>query len=240
MNALTKTETKGGGHRQRLRDRFRRDGFQGFQDYEVIEYLLTFAIPRKDTKPLAKALIERFGNLPAVMDATPEAFETVDGIGPAAGGLLSAIRETARRYVRDSFVGKEIIDTPEALIAYAKTMLAGLKNESFHVICLSAKNKVLGGKTISEGSVIQAAVYPRQIVETALSCGASGFILVHNHPSGDPAPSDADIDMTRKLASTARGLDLILHDHVVIGRAGYFSMRENGLIAAKLSNKVNF
>ena len=227
----TDTKESTQGHRKRLRIRFKTSAFRGFHDYEVLEYLLTFVIPRKDTKPMAKELIKRFKSLPAVMDADPGLLQEIEGIGPNSAEFLSVIREAARRYSEESVTGKEIIiDSPEKVAEHIRAILFNPKEEVFMAVFLSVKNKVLGIETLAKGSIDHATIYPRKVIEAAIRHGAAALILVHNHPSGDASPSQDNINISNKLSKLCRDLDINLHDHIIIGRNNFISFHQKGII----------
>ena len=218
------------GHRGRLKDRFERAGIAGLQDYEVLELLLFYALPRKDAKPLAKDLMRRFGSLKGVLDAGHEALEGVPGIGRHAALLFRLVRDLGSLYLQKRAEEKEQISSTKELIDYCLSSMGGLKDEHFAVIYLNARNKIIKVETIQEGIVNQAVVYPRKVLEKALTHKASAIILVHNHPSGHVRPSDADIRLTRVLQDAARVMDIVLHDHLIVGENRFFSFREEGIL----------
>ena len=218
------------GHRGRLKDRFERAGIAGLQDYEVLELLLFYALPRKDVKPLAKDLMRRFGSLKGVLDAGHEALEGVPGIGRHAALLFRLVRDLGSLYLQKRAEEKEQISSTKELIDYCLSSMGGLKDEHFAVIYLNARNKIIKVETIQEGIVNQAVVYPRKVLEKALTHKASAIILVHNHPSGHVRPSDADIRLTRVLQDAARVMDIVLHDHLIVGENRFFSFREEGIL----------
>jgi DNA repair protein RadC len=218
------------GHRGRLKDRFERAGIAGLQDYEVLELLLFYALPRKDVKPLAKDLMKRFGSLKGVLDAGHEALEGVPGIGRHSALLFRLVRDLGSLYLQKRAEEKEQISSTKELIDYCLSSMGGLKDEHFAVIYLNARNKIIKVETIQEGIVNQAVVYPRKVLEKALTHKASAIILVHNHPSGHVRPSDADIRLTRVLQDAARVMDIVLHDHLIVGENRFFSFREEGIL----------
>jgi len=217
-------------HRQRLKKKFSESGVDAFHDYEVLELLLSYAISRKDVKPLAKELISRFGSLKGIMDAEKDSLEKVKGIRAHTAILIKLIKETGIIYLKEKAKEKAQITCTSELLDYCKTYMGGLKDEKFCVIYLDAQNRMTDIETIQEGIVNQAIVYPRKILENALKKKASAVILVHNHPSGHVKPSDADIRLTKTIQETAKILDIIVHDHVIIGENRFFSFREEGLI----------
>jgi DNA repair protein RadC len=221
------------GHRQRLRERFRKDGVAGMHDYEVLELLLTYALPRKDVKPLAKELIRVFGSFAAVFDASLEELEKIKNVGPISATLLGLIKEICSMYLAEKMKNKDILSSPQAVLNFARVKLAGLPREAFLVIFLNNKNRVILCKIIQEGTIDRAIIYPRRLIEEALACHATGVILVHNHPSGEPEPSPEDKQLTRSLLEAARTIDLRILDHIIVGREGYCSFLEKGLLTGK-------
>jgi len=217
-------------HRKRLKKKFSESGVAAFHDYEVLELLLSYAIPRKDVKPLAKELLREFGTLKGIMDAEKDSLEKVKGVGTNTAILIKLIKEMGILYLKEKAKEKPQITCTRELLDYCKTYMGGLKDERFCVIYLDAQNRLTDIETIQEGIVNQAVVYPRKVLENALKQKASAVILVHNHPSGHVKPSDADIRLTKTIQETARILDIIVHDHVIIGENRFFSFREEGLI----------
>jgi DNA repair protein RadC len=218
------------GHRERLRRRFLAGGSEGLPDYEVLELLLFRAIPRRDVKPLAKELIRRFGSLADVVSAPVEALRAVPGLGEAAAVELKIVQAAALRLVRAEAVARPVIESWAALIAYCQAVMAYDDTEHVRVLFLNRKNRVIADEVQSRGTIDQAPVYPREVVRRALALSASALILVHNHPSGDPTPSRADVAMTQQIAEAAAVFDITLHDHVVIGRGRHVSFKALGLI----------
>jgi len=220
----------GQGHRARLRARFEEAGGDALADYELLELLLFRAIPRADTKRLAKALLARFGDFAAVLGADVQRLQEVDGVGPAAALELKAIQAAFERAARIEAKRRPVVSSWNALVAYVKTALQHETREQFRVLFLDRKNQLLRDEIMGEGTVDQAAVYPREVVRRALELGAAALILVHNHPSGDPTPSTADIAITREIVAAGRILNISVHDHVIVGRHGVASFKTLGLI----------
>lgn len=218
------------GHRARLRARYRLSGETALQDYELLELLLTFAIPRRDTKLLAKKLLERFGTLTRVFEAEPSALEEVDGIGPQAATLISLIRPLATRFLKTSTSLQTTLRSTADAAAYFQAKLKGLPDEEVHVAFVNAKNAVTATEQLQRGTVDQSAVYVRQIMERALAHKSSGFILAHNHPSGDPTPSDHDRELTQAVKAAAAAVGIRFLDHLIIGDAVPFSFKANGIL----------
>ena len=220
------------GHRRRLRERFLRNGLAGFHDYEVLELLLAFAIPRRDVKPYAKALLAKFGGLRAVFDASAEELQKVEGIGPNAAVLLRVLKETASLYLAQRLQAGTVLDSPKAIVDYCRHALQGQRNERFQVIFLNAKDVVVGIETVSEGTVDWSAVYPRKVLEGALRHNAVAVIFVHNHPGGRAEASDEDRRLTEALAQAAKAIGVGVHDHLIIGQNDWLSFREQGWLPA--------
>jgi DNA repair protein RadC len=217
------------GHRERLRDRAAAGGLAALPDYELLELFLFRSIPKRDVKPLAKQLLARFGSLGAVLGATAEELKTVPGIGTAVALDLKLLHEAALRMGRETVARRPVISSWSALVAHVQTALAHETREQFRVLFLDKKNQLIADETLNRGTVDHAPVYPREVVRRALELSASALILVHNHPSGDPTPSTADVDMTRQVVEAARALRIAVHDHLVVGRHGVASFKALGL-----------
>jgi DNA repair protein RadC len=213
------------GHRRRLKDRFIKAGLEPFADYEVLEFLLTFSIAQKDVKPVAKELIDRFKSFQGVLDAPLDAVTSVQGVGEHSALLIKLAKACSDYYLRRKLHGKSIISSPEDLLNYCKSAMAGQSDEQFRIVYLNAKNEVLHDELLQEGTVDQSAVYPRKIIERALRQKAVALILVHNHPSGNPEPSSHDRHLTKMLIQLSESLGIKIHDHIIIGRNEYFSFR---------------
>lgn len=218
------------GHRERLRERFVKGGAEAMPDYEMLELVLFAAVPRRDTKPLAKALIARFGSFAEVIAAKRERLMEIDGVGEAVVNQLKIIEAAAQRLAKGKVIGRPALSSWSALLDYCMAAMARSQTEEFRVLFLDRKNVLVADEVQSRGTVDHAPVYPREIVRRALEHGASAIILVHNHPSGDPTPSRADIDMTREIAAAAKALKIAVHDHLVIGRGGHASFKSLGLL----------
>lgn len=219
------------GHRQRLKEKYAATPPGTLYDYEVLELLLSYAIPRKDVKPLAKALLHRFSSLKGIMDAPEGDLVEVPGIGSHAATLIRLVRELGTRYLKEEVQGKIQISCTTELVHYCQAALGGLKDERFCVIYLNAQNRMIDMEVIEEGIVNQAVVYPRKVLENALKRKASAIILVHNHPSGQVRPSDADIRLTQTIREAAKTLEILVHDHLIVGENRFFSFREEGIIS---------
>jgi len=223
-------ETDHKGHRERLKKKYREVGIEALHDYEALELLLCYAIPRGDVKPPAKALLRTFGSVKGIIDADIAELEKVKGIGPHSAVALSLFKGLCAIYLRQQAMEKPQITCTSELLNYCKTVLGGLKDEQFRVIYLDTQNRIIDDEPIQEGIVNQAVVYPRKVLENALKRKASAIILLHNHPSGHIRPSDADIRLTRTIQETARVLDILVHDHIIIGENRFFSFREEGIM----------
>ena len=199
-------------------------------DYEILELLLTYAIPRKDVKPIAKNLIVRFKDLNGILDASLAALEETPGMGAHSATLIKLVKEMSGLYLAGRMEKRNLLTSPERVVSFARMKLAGLPHEAFMVIFLNSQNEVLAHETVNEGTIDQVAVYPRRIVEKALARHAAGLIVVHNHPSGYTAPSEDDIRLTRSLKDAAQLLGIRLLDHMIVGQSGHFSFLEKGLL----------
>lgn len=217
-------------HRKRIRERFLKSSGKGLSDYELIELLLTYAIPRKDVKPIAKQINRKFGGLKGIIDSTAEELEKIDGIGPASATLILLIKEIIIGYFEYSMVKGDALSSPQIVADFAKAKLSGLKDEVFLCIFVNTKNEVIDYKVIQEGTIDQVVLHPRKVLEGALSMKASGIILIHNHPSGHPQPSDQDKVLTDELKKAAELINLRILDHLIIGKNKYYSFRENSLL----------
>jgi DNA repair protein RadC len=218
-------------HRQRLKGRYVSAGLEGFHEYEILELLLCYAIPQGDVKPLAKELLREFGSLKGVMDADGEELRRVKGVGPHTAVFFRLVKDIGSRYLLQKARERPQVSCTAELLDFCKTSMGTLKDEEFRVCYLDAQNRIIAVETVQEGIVNQAVVYPRKVLEKALQWKASAIILVHNHPSGHVRPSDADIRLTRTIQETARALDILVHDHLIIGENRFFSFREEGLMS---------
>lgn len=218
------------GHRSRLRTKLIKRGAAALEDYELLETLLFAFIPRQDVKPIAKALLARFGSLSAVLAATPKDLMGVSGIGETVAAYIKATQEIGTRAIRETIETRPIISSWTALLAYVRHQLQHESREQFRVLFLDRKNQLITDELMGQGTVDHAPVYPREIARRALELSASALILVHNHPSGDPTPSRADIDMTREIMDALAPLEITVHDHLIAARAGVTSFKTEGLI----------
>lgn len=227
------------GHRERLRDRARQAGLNSLPDYELLELFLFRSQPQGDVKPLAKALLDRFGSLSAVLAAPLEDLTSIraedskgraKSIGAETALDLMALHEVTCRITREEVEKRTVISSWSALLAYVRVCLQHETREQFRVLYLDKKNQLIQDEILNRGTVDHAPVYPREVVRRALELSSSALILVHNHPSGDPTPSRADIDMTRQIIEAARALSIEVHDHLIVGRQGVSSFKQLGLI----------
>jgi DNA repair protein RadC len=218
------------GHRQRLRERFSNYGAESFHDYELLELLLTYAIPRKDVKEEAKALISRFNSISGILGASVNELCEVEGISANSAILIGLCRELAVKSLEEKLFNKDVISSPQSVYDFSKVKLSHLENEVFMVIYLNTKNHVQGYEIIDEGTVDTAIVYPRKIVKSVIGKKASSVILVHNHPSGVCEPSNDDIRLTSAVKDSLKPVDVKVLDHIITGKSGYFSFREKNLI----------
>jgi DNA repair protein RadC len=218
------------GHRARLRKRLFEGGPDALLDHELVEYLLALAIPRRDTKPLARKLIDDFGGFGRLLSADAEAIVRVGEVSENVAAALKIAQATALRLLESKVSGQPVLASGQAVEDYLRADMAFIPIERVRVLYLNSKNMLIRNEPLSEGSVDEAAVYVREVMRRALDYHATAMILVHNHPSGDPQPSQQDIHLTREIVDAARPLRIAVHDHVIIGSRGSYSMRQNGLI----------
>ena len=227
---VSKSEgTESAGHRARLRQRLLDAGPAGFHDYELIEYLLTLTIPRADTKPLAKRLLHDFGGIGPLLGASAGTLRR-EGLSDATIAALKIAEATALRLLEARIEGAPVLSSWEALGDYLSAAMAHRRTEEVRILFLNAKNMLLANEALWQGSVDEASVHVREVVARAIALGATALIIVHNHPSGDPTPSQQDIRLTRDLVDAGRHMKVTVHDHVIVGAAGRTSMRAMGLI----------
>jgi DNA repair protein RadC len=224
-----RAENHHAGHRGRLRERAA-ICFAALPDYELLELLLTRTLPRGDLKPIAKRLLARFGGLAGVFGAPLADLKMVAGVGPGIALDLKLLHEATARIGRGEARKRTVIASWSALLAYAKVAMAGAPREQFRVLFLDKKNQLIADEVMNEGTVDHAPVYPREVMRRALEFSASAVILAHNHPSGDPTPSSADVEMTRQIVEAGRSLRITVHDHIVVGREGVASLKALGLM----------
>ena len=218
------------GHRDRLRDRFRKGGAEALPDYELLELILFRAIPRRDTKDLAKRLIARFGSFADVVNAPAGRLQEVSGVGEAVVTELKLVHAAATRLARTGLMQRPLLSSQPDVVAYLTMAQAFEHREQFRILFLDKKNRLIADEVQGEGTVDHTPVYVREVVKRALELSATAIILVHNHPSGDPTPSRADIDMTKLIIDAGKPLGVVVHDHIIVGRNGHVSMRSMRLI----------
>jgi len=217
-------------HRKRLRERFLEAGGDALPDYELLELLLFAAIPRRDTKPIAKALIAKFGSYQGVLRAPIDALTEVDGVGDSTAVAIKAVEAAALRLARKELKERPVLASWAGVIDYLRMRMGHGDVEQLRILFLDAKNGVIEDEELQRGTVNHTAVYPREILRRALDHGATALILVHNHPSGDPTPSRADIEMTRQVREAAEKIGVALHDHVIVARGKHTSFKSMGLL----------
>lgn len=218
------------GHRDRLRQRIMQGDGSGLQEYELLELLLCAFIPRRDVKPIAKEMLARFGSVSAALGADPRRLMEIDGIGETSVAYIRATHRLLGHASKDSVADRPVISSWAALLNYVRMQLRHEKTEQVRVLFLDRKNKLIADEVTGRGTVDHAPVYPREIARRAIEHSASAVILVHNHPSGDPTPSRADVTMTREIIEALETLDIKLHDHLVVGANETISMKSQGLI----------
>jgi DNA repair protein RadC len=218
------------GHRDRLRQRFLENGADALADYEILELVLFLAIPQKDVKPLAKTLIAKFGGLPEVMNAPVEELVKIDGIKENTAIALKSITALSNRAAKNSLMKKPILNSWDRLMDYCRNTMAHEPREHFRILFLNKKNELIADEIQNSGTVDHTSAYPREIMKRALELAATALILVHNHPSGDPRPSQADVDMTRQIMKAAEPFSIIIHDHIIVSRNGHSSFKSLNLI----------
>ncbi|MEM7123845.1 MAG: DNA repair protein RadC [Pseudomonadota bacterium] len=218
------------GHRERLRQRFLRDGPDGLPDYELLELLLTYAIPRSDVKPLAKRLIDRFGSYAEVIAAEPERLMEVKGVKQNTAIALMVAKASAARLLKGELAARPILGSYDSVVDYCRAAMAFEAQEQFRILFLDKKNRLVADEVQQHGTVDHTPVYPREVVKRAIELGATALILVHNHPSGDPTPSRADITMTGEIVAAAKTVEIVVHDHIVVARGGHASLRQLNLM----------
>jgi DNA repair protein RadC len=218
------------GHRDRLRARFAEAGGDALPDYELLELVLFRSIPRRDVKPIAKELMRRFGTFAEVLAATPARLLEVDGVGEGVVADLKVVEAAGRRLARGAVAKRPVLSSWSAVLDYCRAAMAFAEKEQFRLLFLDKRNALIADELQQSGTVDHTPVYPREVVKRALELSASALILVHNHPSGDPSPSAADVKMTREIAEVAKPLGITVHDHIIVGREGHASMKGLKLI----------
>jgi DNA repair protein RadC len=227
---MTSSPIDATGHRTRLRKRLIDGGPEALLDHELVEYLLALAIPRRDTKPLAKQLLQEFGGIGPLLSANPETLKRVSGLGDAAVAALLLARASALRLLASPVANRPVLSHWQALLDYLMADMGHHPIERVRVLHLDSRNVLIRDELVTEGSIDQAAIYVREIVRRAIDLHSTGLILVHNHPSGDTKPSRQDISLTREICEACRPLGIAVHDHLIIGGRGHSSMRSLGLI----------
>jgi DNA repair protein RadC len=225
QSSLFKDTDHRSGHRQRLKDRFVNGGPEALPDYELLELVLFNAISRRDTKPMAKRLIERFGSFAEAVNAPPERLREVEGIGDSAIVQLKLVRAAALRLMQGNIMQRPVLTSWTAVVDYCRAAMGFEAQEQFRILFLDKKNRLIADEVQQRGTVDHTPVYVREVVKRALELSASAIILVHNHPSGDPTPSRADIDMPKQIVDAAKPLGVAIHDHIIVGRQGHASFK---------------
>ncbi|MEG3179181.1 RadC family protein [Sphingomonas sp. LT1P40] len=226
---MGEADTDNSGHRARLRQRLLSDG-EGLLDHELIEYVLALAIPRRDTKPLAKALLREFGGLGGLLTADGEAIARVGGMGETSVAAIKIVHTAALRLLRGEVAARPLLANWQALLDYLRADMAHHAIERVRVLHLNSRNMLIRDELMQEGSVDEAPVYVREVIRRAIDLGSAAIILVHNHPSGDPSPSRADIELTRNIVEAGKRLGIGVHDHIIMGSEGHSSLRAMGLM----------
>ena len=219
------------GHRNRLRRKFLSAGMAGLHDYEKLELLLTYSVPVKDVKPVAKRLIKKFKNISSVFDADYDELSYIEVLGETSILLIKFVRDILTSYSEEKMMNSDALNSPQKVVDFARLKIGASFNENFLVVFLTAKNRVIDYEFLAEGTVDSVAVYPRKVVELAFKNHASGIIIVHNHPSGDIEPSKSDIELTKEILNLSNGLDLRLLDHLIVSKNGFYSFSSNGLLS---------
>lgn len=225
FSEFSNTKNENQGHRQRLKDRFREGGPKALADYELLEMVLFRSIPRRDTKPIAKELLRVFGSFAEVISASPQQLDEIKWVGEATITDLKLIKAAAEKYVSGEVRDKKLLDSWSSVLEYCRTAMAFEEKEQFRVLFLDKKNKLIRDEIQQTGTVDHTPVYPREVVKRALELSATAIILVHNHPSGDPTPSRADISMTKKIDEISSSLGITVHDHIIIAKEGHASLK---------------
>jgi DNA repair protein RadC len=218
------------GHRQRLRERFLQAGAEALPDYELMELLLYRAIPRRDIKPLAKMILEKFGSFAEAISASETRLAEIPGLGAAAIAEIKLIRAAALRFLESELRSRPLLSSWDKVVGYCRAAMAFEPREEFRILFLDNRNRLLANEVQGRGTINHTPVYVREVVRRALELSAMSIILVHNHPSGDPTPSRADIDITKQIIEAAAPLGISVHDHLIVGRDGHLSLRASGLV----------
>lgn len=218
------------GHRQRLRERFVIGGADALQDYELLELILFMALPRRDVKPLAKSLLQSYKSLPELLNAPISQLSQHEGLSENSAIALKSVHAVATRMMKQEMIGNPILNSWSRLMDYCMATMAHDKKESFRLLFLNKKNELIADEIQGTGTVDHTPAYPREVIKRALELGATALILLHNHPSGDPKPSEADIVLTDQIVAAAKTLNIKIHDHIIISKNGYYSFRNEGVI----------
>ncbi|MEA3358990.1 MAG: DNA repair protein RadC [Thermodesulfobacteriota bacterium] len=218
------------GHRQRIKDKYKKSGIDGWLDYEVLELILTYAIARKDTKPIAKELLARFKTINEILDADSKELKSISGISEHTTLFLKLLKDIAVLYLENGLHNKDLLSSSEVVFNYLRASLKGCVDEEFRSLFLNSRNQLIAGETLQTGTVNRSVVYPRKIVERALHQHAVGVIVAHNHPAGTLTPSEEDIKVTKAIKEALKTVDVKLLDHIIIGGNNYFSFNEKGII----------
>ncbi|WP_420145936.1 RadC family protein [Sphingobium sp.] len=218
------------GHRARLRQKLADSGGEALHDHELIEYLLALAIPRRDTKPLAKSLLREFGGIGGLMSADWQAIARVPGMGDTSVAAIKIVQAVTLRMLRNDVTARPVLASWQALLDYLRADMAHLGVERVRVLHLNSRNMLIRDDHMGDGSIDQAAIYVREVIKRAMELGSAALILVHNHPSGDPSPSRQDIDITRQIAEAGKRLGITVHDHIIMAANGHSSLRAQGLL----------
>jgi len=218
------------GHRQRLRERFVIGGANALQDYELLELLLFMALPRRDVKPLAKDLLKTYGSLSALMSAPHTSLSQMDGVSENTATAIKTVTAIAQRMMKQEFMEQPVLNNWTRLMDYCHISMDHETKENFRILFLNKKNKLIADEIQGSGTIDHTPAYPREIMKRALELGATAMILMHNHPSGDPSPSGADIEMTKQIIAASRPFNITVHDHIVMARGCHFSFKQEGLI----------
>lgn len=218
------------GHRKRLREKFNNSGFSAFHEYEIVELLLTLGTPRRDVKQAAKEALKKFKTLKGVLEAPPEQLQEIPGIGPHNIFGFRLVKEVAREYLKDRALGTKYVNSSKEVYEHLHSSMCDLNKEFFKVLYLDSQNRILESEDLFDGTVNSTAVFPREVIEGAIRHHAVSFVFAHNHPSGNPEPSQSDRDLTRDLVNAAKTVGMKVLDHIIIGNDRYFSFAGEGLI----------
>ena len=218
------------GHRKRLREKFIKSGLKGFHDYEIIELLLSLGTPRKDCKQQAKEAVRKFKSLRGVLEAPPKELQQIDGIGPHSAFGIKLMQEVAREFLKEKIIDKPVYRSAQEIFDYLYHSMRDLKKEVFKVIYLNSQNQIIETEDLFEGALNSSSISPRKVIESAIKNNAAALIFVHNHPSGDPTPSEDDIKLTERLTKAGEVIGIDVLDHIIIGDTGYISLKREGII----------